>query len=121
MLVLMADDLATWLSDQIKERGWSMREVARRAGVSHTTIIKVVDGQVVPDVSTARGIARAFGVPAETVLRKAGILTDGSQVSGETELLMYFRLLDEKDQRRVLSVVRGFWEGSTGNDPTRKR
>lgn len=36
---------ADWLMQEIRFHGWSMRELARRSGVSHSTISLVIGGQ----------------------------------------------------------------------------
>ncbi|MFJ3219697.1 multiprotein-bridging factor 1 family protein [Kitasatospora sp. NPDC086801] len=40
------------LRGAMSERSWSARELSRRAGVSHTTINRLLAGEVLPDVAT---------------------------------------------------------------------
>jgi len=70
----MSDKLTALLADELHSRSWSMRELARRAGVSHTTIASVLNGERKPTVVVCRGIARALSIPTEDVLRLAGFL-----------------------------------------------
>ncbi len=70
----MSDKLTARLADELHSRGWSMREMARRAGVSHTTIANVLSGERKPTVNVCKGIARALNIPTEDVLRLAGML-----------------------------------------------
>ena len=66
-------DLSTWLREELDKRGWSIREIARRAGLVHGTVVGILNGRH-PGIETCRGIARALGVPTEEVLRRAGLL-----------------------------------------------
>lgn len=36
--MLMRQDLIKWVNDQLTAKGWSMRELARRGGISATQI-----------------------------------------------------------------------------------
>lgn len=65
---------AAWLAVQLEERGWSNRELARRAGVSHTAMNDAVSGQGAITAKFCRKIGRALQVPLEDVMRRAGLL-----------------------------------------------
>ena len=66
--------LSKWLHQQIQQNGWSVRETARRAGLSHTAIHNVLGSNVTPSMDTYKGLSRAFDTPLEQVLRLAGEL-----------------------------------------------
>lgn len=70
----MNNKLALWLSDELNNRGWSIRELGRRAGVSHTTVASVLSEQRSPTADFCVAVSKALNVPAESVLRMAGIL-----------------------------------------------
>lgn len=72
----MNDNLVDWITEEIKNRGWSIRELARRANLSHATISNILAQQTNPGFDFCVGIASAFDVPAEYVLRKAKLLPD---------------------------------------------
>lgn len=74
MMATMQDDLVRWLAGELESRGWSIRELARRAGLSHTTVAQVLSEQRKPTWEFCRSIAEALSVPDETVLRLAGLL-----------------------------------------------
>ncbi|WP_316521194.1 helix-turn-helix domain-containing protein [Kitasatospora brasiliensis] len=40
------------LRDALADQSWSARELSRRAGVAHTTINRLLAGEVLPDVAT---------------------------------------------------------------------
>ena len=65
----MADVLTTWLNEQIKLNGWSMRELARRAKIDPSTVSKILSGEENPGPKFYQGIARAFSLPLESIER----------------------------------------------------
>jgi transcriptional regulator with XRE-family HTH domain len=75
-MVCMDDKLTLWLSNEINERGWSIREVSRRAGISHTTVAQILSGHRAASAAACIALARALRVPSEDVLRRAGLLPD---------------------------------------------
>ena len=48
-------------------KGWTQRELARQAGVTEQTVVRLESGRGVPRVSTMRAIAEALGVPIRQV------------------------------------------------------
>ena len=111
--------LSEWLTIEIEQRGWSIREVARRAGLSHTAINNVLTGEVQPTLDTYRGIGRAFDIPLESVLRRAGelprIVPDDPGLETLYEL---YGDLSPPDKRTAVRVLRGFPAGrATASDP----
>lgn len=66
-----------------------MRELARRAGLTHVTISNVLNGARNPGVEFCLGVAKAFYEPPEIVFRRAGILPDREGI--EEELYDRFR------------------------------
>jgi transcriptional regulator with XRE-family HTH domain len=70
----VSDRFANWLRQHIDERGWSVRETARRVGVSPTPISNILSGKGKPGLDVYRGLADAFQVRLEDVLRVAGEL-----------------------------------------------
>jgi len=111
----MRDNLVTWLTNQIETRGWSLRELARRSGLSHATISNVLSGQSNPGFDFCTGIAKALGESPQTVLRLAGLLPEVSaDKARQEELLAWFDGLSDEDQDYALLLVKTLGE-------TRKR
>lgn len=52
--------------------GWSMSELARRAGISKGNLSKIEAGEVDPSLSTLQCIAKVFGMGAGDLLVAAG-------------------------------------------------
>ena len=102
------DKMSTWLSTVLSSRAWSMRELARRAGVSHTQIGNVINGQAAPSADFCIAIARALQVSPEPVLRRAGLLPSlPPEVEEEREILAILRRLHAGVRRTVATMIRG--------------
>ena len=107
----MVDDLATWMRHELSTRAWSMREMARRVGVSHTAIINVASGRVRPSAGLCRKIALVLHVPPEQVFRRAGFLPPAPR--GTPSLLeanFLFAQLSEGEQETLLTMMRALVE-----------
>jgi transcriptional regulator with XRE-family HTH domain len=100
----MNEDFSSWLNALLDEKGWSRSEAARRGGISASMFDKVISGNAQPGLDFLRGIARAFGLSLEQVMRKAGILPaftelpDGAKTWGG-------RLTELSDDLRPLAVA----------------
>jgi transcriptional regulator with XRE-family HTH domain len=70
----MATKFNEWLIDELKKRGWSMREAARHGPVSHTSIAQVINEERDPTLEFCMAMAEALDYSREYILRKAGIL-----------------------------------------------
>ncbi|MCL4300562.1 MAG: helix-turn-helix transcriptional regulator [Anaerolineae bacterium] len=79
-------NLSVWLAEETKERGWSYRELARRAGISQSLISKILSGDTKPSINFCNKIAHALGESPEKVLRLAEILPS-SQASNDDSIL----------------------------------
>jgi len=70
----MQEGFVTWVLGELEARGWSQAELARRASVTPAPISRMLSGQTESKPEVLAGIARAFGVPLEEILRRAGQL-----------------------------------------------
>lgn len=70
----MNRSFAAWLNRELDNRGWSRSEAARRGEFSASMLDKVISGYSQPGLDFCNGVARAFKLPLEDILRKAGIL-----------------------------------------------
>jgi transcriptional regulator with XRE-family HTH domain len=107
MLDVSSEMFAQWITDELNIRSWSLRELGRRANLSNTTISQVLSGQANPGLDFCKGIARAFGVRAEEVLARAGLIpAPPDETATSRELVAMFAQLGEEDKERVLVMVR---------------
>lgn len=72
---MMGNNFVEWLAKQLEERGWSIRETARRAEISHTTIADVLAGNRMPTWDFCAAIAKVFEEPPVSIFIKAGLLS----------------------------------------------
>ena len=59
---------AVWLSRQLRRQRISQRELARRGGLDHSTISRILVGARAPSWSTMQRIAHVVGFPPPDVL-----------------------------------------------------
>ena len=78
-----------WLTTELEERNMSQSELARQAGVTRAAINGVLTGSRNPGNDLCIGIADAFGLPPETVYRKAGLLPPTTEAEEDERLLNY--------------------------------
>ena len=104
------DELATWIRSEAKKRGWSFRELARRAGLSMGWVYAVVERQHDAGFRFCTKIADAFTVPPERVLRAAGLLppviAGGEDDGMKQELDEYWMYLSSDDRKVVTALAR---------------
>ncbi len=112
----MSDTLAEWIVGEANARQWSLREVARRAGTSQTTISRIANGErtnIRRDV--AYGLAKAFDTTVEEVMVRAKLLPERGdllpEVAGWSERLSQLeagqRALTIRAMELVLAAVEG--------------
>ena len=109
----MDTDFVTWLTGEMDRRDWNNTDLAKRAGVVPSTVSMIISGHKKPGLEFCVGVARAFGVSPEYVLRLAGHLPprlDPSGLPPETsELVRELNELllrqPEPEQRRIMTAV----------------
>ena len=90
--------------------------MARRAGISPSTVSVVVSGHSKPGINFCNGIARAFNMPPEQVQRLAGLITklpgpDNDPTLKEISDLVH--QLDPTERKRLAKVARLYLEEQT--------
>ena len=63
----MGDDLNRWVEAKLKDYGWSIRELARRGGLSNSYISQVLSGRAQPGAKFYQGMAKAFDLPISVI------------------------------------------------------
>jgi transcriptional regulator with XRE-family HTH domain len=117
-MLIMEDILATWITKKTEEHGWSLRELGRRAEISHATISNIVSGKSKPTFEFCLGIAKAFGEQPERVFRMAGLLTpEPGPGKGEDQLIAAFRQLSPQQQQFLIASARGL-QGKPASGPS---
>lgn len=105
----MDDKLTTWLSEEIEQRNWSHRELARRAGVSQTAVSTVIAGQRKAGWDFCAAIAKALNESPLKVFQLAGLLPS-TPLSEESPLLRELwnlvQDLPEAEREEILKYTR---------------
>ena len=75
----MAESLGEFVKRHRVAAGLSKREVATRAGFSHTSVVGHIENgsRLNPSVRTLYGLANALGVARQDILAVAGGITEG--------------------------------------------
>jgi len=104
-----------WLSEMLKERGMSQRELAKRGRISHSTINRILKGKQDILPGTCAAIAQGFGLPVADVLTIAGLgkHTDAPiYIEAKViEILDVVRELDTEKQDYVLHLAKMVKDG----------
>ena len=100
-------EIGEWLEGQLEERGWSSSELARRAGISQSSVSNVLTGKQVPGLEFCKGVAEALDVRTEELLQQAGHLPPmPAPVVEEREALRLLRGLSGPMRGVALSLLR---------------
>lgn len=95
-----------WLDAELAQRRWSYHQLARRAGVSHSTLGRLRRGAV-PGWGLCHALAGAFDLPPEHVLRQAGLLPPVPPEQAEyEEFRRLLARLSQDDRRELLEIAR---------------
>ena len=111
------EKLITWIIEEMERRGWSAPEVERRSkrggyeGISASMIYKVINEHANPGQKFYEGIARAFDVSTEHVMRMTGYWSETPQDQQDAEtILALFRELPEEIRPHIINAMRGMVE-----------
>jgi len=120
MLSMTSINFSDWLRVEVENRGWSFRELGRRAGLSSGAVSQVITGANFPGPEFCNGVARALGVPPERVFREAGLLpaviigTDNDEK--KKELDEYWRYLTGEERDTLATIAKAFYERRSSYD-----
>lgn len=106
-MIIVENKLATWLNSELRQRGMSHRELARRADVSGAMVSGVIAGDRNPGWDFCAAIAKPLGKPPLELFRLAGLLPEESRGEDEPALLHHYRQLSPPNQRAALAMLRG--------------
>jgi transcriptional regulator with XRE-family HTH domain len=124
----MNTKLSDFINEELKQRGWSQRELARKAGVSHTSISEVIAGNRNPGWDFCAAIAAPLEKTPLEVFQLAGLLPSGGDIErsraeyyanslsvDEAQLLeLYRKVKTQKERQIVLSIIWGLVQEGGG-------
>jgi transcriptional regulator with XRE-family HTH domain len=82
---------AEWFNQQLSQREWTQGKLIAQSGsvkeerLSSAAVSRYSTGKMLPDAASCQKIARAFDLPVEFVLRKAGLIS--TPLSDESDWL----------------------------------
>jgi len=100
------NNIGNFIKERRLSKEWSKRALAEKAGVSHSEVHRIENGERVnPSVPVLYALADALGVPKEEILRHAGYKSD----DGDMPLIekVFPDLKTEKQQQTVQKIVDG--------------
>lgn len=107
--------LTEWLTDELAGRGWTMSELARRAGISRPLVSGVLSGTP-PTWDFCAAIAPALGVSPIEVFLRAGKVTPTDvrralsaldHATPSQELIALITALSDEEREAMLRFLRG--------------
>ena len=107
-LLTMANELATWIINELNKRSWSQRELARRSGLSHAQISNVISGNRKITWDFCAAIADGFGVSPIKIFSLAGKLPSLSEAEGDLtfqELTEFAKQLAPEEREELLEYA----------------
>lgn len=90
----------------MEERGWSNQELARRAGLSRSTVANMFRRETTPTPFTLEALANAFGISPVQFFGFNGSV--GELSSEQQHFLSEWEALTDEQKRIVTEVVRQF-------------
>lgn len=102
-------DLSAWLTTQIKDRGWSMNELARQADISQSFVSDVMSEKRFPTYNFCAAMARALNYPLDKLLRMADLLPNFPQYHEDPtlqELIQVAQALPPHEREELLEYTR---------------
>jgi transcriptional regulator with XRE-family HTH domain len=105
--LMNSTEFASWLQNEMNERGWNNSELARRAGVSRGAIGNVLRGDRGVGKDIGRGIAKALNLPPEEIYRMVDILPPSRNPENDEadELAHKISLLPQEDQQILITLI----------------
>lgn len=100
-----------WLLAELKVRGWSQNDLAKRANLSHGTVSNIINGNKGLGADSLNAIAHAFHLPPESVFRAAGLLPPAPpDTEYSRELTHLAQLLTPEDKDQLIAYARWLLE-----------
>lgn len=100
-------DFVPWLQSKLDANHWSQNKLAKEAGITSGMMSKIMSG-LRPGLTACQGIARAFSVDPNVVLRLAGHITTkpSDPDPRDSELVALFHQLSEEARDDELAKFR---------------
>lgn len=108
---IMGENLNEWIRRMLQQKGWSMRELGRRSGLSHPYISNVLAGKQEPGIKFYQGMSKAFDLTLSQVERldREGVAPNDLESLDDTltlkEAWEAMNRLSSEEQKEVLRYM----------------
>ena len=92
------------ITQLLRERGWSIYELAKRSGLSSTTIANMYKRNTQPTIPSLEAMCRAFGITMSQFFLEGG--EAGALPEEQRELLHRWATLSKEQKGLVLALMR---------------
>jgi len=100
--IVVQKKLKQWVEEMQTANRLTMRELADRANLPHSSIARALNPNERVGVKVATALARAFGVPLENVLEMAELIPIKPESTNDSRLLLYIYERLDPDNRHAL-------------------
>jgi transcriptional regulator with XRE-family HTH domain len=101
-------ELGGYIREQRRRAEYSLRQLARVAGVSNPYLSQIERGLRKPSAEILQAIAKALQISSETLYVKAGFLEEGADVPDVEVAIHRDRALTERQRSALIEVYRSF-------------
>lgn len=106
IMTVEMDTFSAWLVQELDKRGWNQAELHRKSSLSKTVISDVIAEKALPGFEFCIGVAKAFKIPADLVMRLAGLLPATSELTSQKEQLIHlFDQLPPDEKEDLISYL----------------
>lgn len=106
MILLSMENIADFIKAEIERKGWSQARLAKAAKLDSAVISNIINEKRGIGWESARAIADALNIPAETMFRKAGLLPPVPAKTEQSEWLLYaFERLTSDEKKTVTNIM----------------
>lgn len=99
-------DFPGWLVSEIRNRGWSLAEFARQAGISASQVSRVINREHRPGPDFCQGAAAALNIPVARAFRFAGLLPSYQVKDVRDNFFEIFDTLSDDSQAELFRLAR---------------
>jgi transcriptional regulator with XRE-family HTH domain len=101
-------ELGDYIREQRKRAQYSLRQLARVAGVSNPYLSQIERGLRKPSAEILQAIAKALQISSETLYVKAGFLDEREDVPDLEVAILRAETLTERQRAALIEIYRSF-------------
>ncbi len=101
-------ELGSYIREQRKRGEYSLRHLAKLAGVSNPYLSQIERGLRKPSAEILQAIAKALKISAESLYIKAGILEEREELGNLEVAILRDAWLNERQRAALLEIYRSF-------------